>query len=246
MIGVLQNVIKGSKGAFQITTKEAVREVAKMVYAKYYHDTEYCLTLQAIINKLDKIWSIFKAGQKRFEAGRKTGKEMDDYKDLVDKADKLLDVGITTSDQEDQCKKTWGVTMSEAEHRCYLDQKNEKKMECDRQVDPVWYWAMMRKEIRSQDKWSGDNRDMSNFNTRTLKRSLKCSVLVERLKQLPQLMSALNLQRKPRIRLSQKKKRATTTGKRSHLLVMTARKLISHQILLTLERVRERLEMNSI
>ena len=146
IIGVLQNVIKGSPGATQISTKDAVREVAKMIYAKYYHDTVYCISLPGIIYKLDKIWSIFKAGQKRFNAGRMTGKEMDEYKELVEKADKLFDVGTTTSDQEDQCKKNWGVTMSEAEHRYYLDQKCERRMECDKQVDPVWYWAMMRKE----------------------------------------------------------------------------------------------------
>ena len=78
IIGVLQNVIKGSPGATQISTKDAVREVAKMIYAKYYHDTVYCISLPGIIYKLDKIWSIFKAGQKRFNAGRMTGKEMDE------------------------------------------------------------------------------------------------------------------------------------------------------------------------
>ena len=43
VVGVLQNVIKGSKGANQISTNDAVREVAKRVYAKYYHDTVYCM-----------------------------------------------------------------------------------------------------------------------------------------------------------------------------------------------------------
>ena len=36
VVGVLQNVIKGSKGANQISTKDAVREVAKRVYAKLW------------------------------------------------------------------------------------------------------------------------------------------------------------------------------------------------------------------
>ena len=244
VVGVLQNVIKGSKGANQISTKDAVREVAKRVYAKYYHDTVYCMTLQGIIKKLDNIWSIFKEGRKRFNAGMKTGKAIDNYKELVDNADKLFDVGITTSDQKDQCKKSWGVAMSEAEDRYYEDQKTQRRMECDKQVDPVWYWAMMKKErMKSrQEEWSGDK---SSLNTRTLRRSLICSVQVERLKQLPQMMSALNLQRRPRITFSQRRTRATTTGG-SYLLMMIAVTLIYPRILLILGTVREKSEMSFI
>ena len=165
VVGVLQNVIKGSKGANQISTKDAVREVAKRVYAKYYHDTVYCMTLQGIIMKLDNIWSIFKEGRKRFNAGMKTGKAIDNYKELVDNADKLFDVGITTSDQKDQCKKSWGVAMSEAEDRYYEDQKTQRRMECDKQVDPVWYWAMMKKErMKSrQEEWRQQRQEQFKY-----------------------------------------------------------------------------------
>ena len=57
-----------------MTVKEAVREVAKWVYAKWFHDTIYCISLNAIQDRLEKMWNIFKEGNKRFNAGLLDGK----------------------------------------------------------------------------------------------------------------------------------------------------------------------------
>ena len=43
----------------------AVREVSKLVYAKWFHDTVYCISLQGIQKKLRKMWDEFRKGKKR-------------------------------------------------------------------------------------------------------------------------------------------------------------------------------------
>ena len=38
--------------------------------------------------------------------------------------------------------------MTANEHTYYEDQKGDRKMECDKAVDPVFYWAIMRRDVR--------------------------------------------------------------------------------------------------
>ena len=144
VIGVLQSLTAG--GSAKTSHKDATREVAKLVYAKWYHDTVYCIALNGIVRKLDKMWDTFREGRKRFASGRESGKAIDEYRKIAEHAEKLFDVGATTTEQSAKCKEEWGVTMTEAEHNYYADQKTERKMDCDKQVDPVWYWSVMRKE----------------------------------------------------------------------------------------------------
>ena len=144
VLGVLQSLTSG--GSAQTSHTMAVNEVAKQIFSKYYHDTVYCLSIAGIKKRLTKVWSEFREGRKRFAAGRKTGKPIDDLIKMVEDADKLFDVSCTTPAQMAKCKEDWGVTMSDQEHLYYQDQKSERKMICDRQVDPVWYCAMMRRE----------------------------------------------------------------------------------------------------
>ena len=125
---------------------EAVREVAKQVYSKWFHDTVYCLQVNAIAHRLTKLWKTFREGRRRLNEGRDEGKIAEEYKVIASKADKLFDVGISTIQQQEKCSADWGVKMSEAEHKYYEDQKTERKMECDKGVDPVWYCSMMRRE----------------------------------------------------------------------------------------------------
>ena len=149
VIGVLKSKTAGGK--VQTRHEDAVREVAKLVYSKWFHDTVYCIHLHAVVKRIQKTWDIFREGRKRFNAGRKTGPAIDAYSALVEQADNLFDIGLDTLKTETlkqacvaRCRDEWGVTMTEQEHEYYQDQKTERRRFCDHGVDPVWYCAMMR------------------------------------------------------------------------------------------------------
>ena len=57
VIGVLQSLTAGGK--VNRSHDEAVREVAKQLYAKWFHDTVYCLALNTIQDAGLQIYSIF-------------------------------------------------------------------------------------------------------------------------------------------------------------------------------------------
>ena len=56
VIGVLQSLTAG--GGIQTSHKVAVREVGKLVLAKWYHDTVYCVPLNGVVRKVEKLWDI--------------------------------------------------------------------------------------------------------------------------------------------------------------------------------------------
>ena len=68
---------------------------------------------------------------------------MEKYRKLVGEADKLFDVHVNDNEA---CKTEWGVRMSEKEREYYEDMKNNRLMECDHGVDPVWYTSMIKKQ----------------------------------------------------------------------------------------------------
>ena len=151
VIGVLQSLTAGGKQ--QVKHEDAVREVTKQVYSKWYHDTVFCLHIETVRDRMVKMWDIFREGRRRFREGRKTGSAIDAYKALVAKKDSLYDIGYEAARTEAlkqacvaRCKDEWGVTMSNKEYEYYEDQKSERRLECDHGVDPVWYVATMRKE----------------------------------------------------------------------------------------------------
>ena len=63
IIWVLRYLLEGSKS--MITTNEAINEVKKKVYSKWYHDTVYSATHAFIGKCIGKEWNIFKEGKKR-------------------------------------------------------------------------------------------------------------------------------------------------------------------------------------
>ena len=167
VIGVLQSLT-----AAKIKHEDAVREVAKMVYSKWFHDTVFCVHLNTVQDRLRKTWEIFREGRKRFNAGRMSGPAIDAYKSLVKNKDCLYDIGYQTAKSEalkeacvDRCKAEWGVTMSDKEYEYYEDQKSARLQECDHGVDPVWYCAMMRGERmrRRQEEYRKQQQEQFSY-----------------------------------------------------------------------------------
>ena len=132
-------------GCGRVTTNMALREVAKQVYAKYYHDTVFCVSLSSILRRLEGIWQQFSEGRKRYgQTGKEKSLAVKQYKELFHTKSELFDVFAHDHIRRQSLEKEWGVTMSEMEHKYYEDQKTERKMSCSKGVDPVWYHSMMR------------------------------------------------------------------------------------------------------
>ena len=163
VLGVLQSLTGG--GVAQVQHDVAIREVSKLVYAKWYHDTVYCISLSAVVRLVQDMWHKFREVRKRFAAGRQDGKAISQYKELVENANKLFDIGATTMKQRQSCHDDWGVSMTDQEERYYTDQQTTRLMECNKSVDPVWYWAMMRKErLKSrQEEYKKQRKEQFQF-----------------------------------------------------------------------------------
>ena len=62
------------------TVEMVAREVAKHVYAKWYYDTVYCLSLSTIIRRVRDLWTIVTAAKKRWKRG---GPAVDEYMEVA-------------------------------------------------------------------------------------------------------------------------------------------------------------------
>ena len=58
VIGVLKHMTCG--GAAKTKHSDAVRETSKLVYAKWYHDTVYCISLSSVARRIEDIWLKYK------------------------------------------------------------------------------------------------------------------------------------------------------------------------------------------
>ena len=159
VIGVLRYLLDNPKT--NIHYSQAFSEVKKMIYSKWYHDTVYCITSAAIAKRIEKEWNIFKEGRKRIRSGRKSGKAVDQYKQLKERSQKLFDVAASTHERLKQCEVEFGVKMSQNEVSYLEDQRSVRKMECDKGVDTVWYTAIMKKE-RQREFSEKYKREMEN------------------------------------------------------------------------------------
>ena len=148
VIGLIKYHIR--KGTGVCSERDVLREVAKLVYSKWWHDTVYCISLEGIVYKMSQLYKQYRDGWLRLKQGRETSAAAMKYKELVETRNHLFD--IFPNDPKlgekriEHCKLDWGVKMSPAEKSYYEDQKITRKQFCDRAVDPVWYTAMMKKQ----------------------------------------------------------------------------------------------------
>ena len=114
----------------------AIGEVSKLIYAKYYHDSVFCISIQGIRRKLKLDWEIFKQGRKRLQENRSvTSAPIAKYKsEILDKIDKLYDVGCPNPASREICQTLWGISMSDNDQIYYEDQKTDRKMVCEKVI----------------------------------------------------------------------------------------------------------------
>ena len=80
-------------GSGRVTTNMAAREVAKRVYAKYYHDTVFCVSLSTIQRRVEGIWKQFIEGRKRYgQTGKENLLSVKQYKELFHTKSELFHV----------------------------------------------------------------------------------------------------------------------------------------------------------
>ena len=65
VIGVMRHLT-----AAKVAHDKAVREVSKLLSAKWFHDTVYCIPVNGIKRTLENVWMTFREGRKRLSAGR--------------------------------------------------------------------------------------------------------------------------------------------------------------------------------
>ena len=149
VIGLLKYHLEMGSGV--VTTNMAVNEVAKQVYSKYYHDTVYCLSVRSITRKIEALWKLINEGKKRSkEKGRQDTSVVKDYKKLFDTKHDLFDVYAEDDTRKKACEEEWGVKMTDVDFQYYQDQKTDRKMTCERGVDPVWYETIMRSQRQKE------------------------------------------------------------------------------------------------
>ena len=74
-----------------MTNAMAVREVAKQVYAKYFHDTVFCVSVSTIERRVEKLRKTFSVGRMRYgESGKEESKPVKEYKELFTKQNERL------------------------------------------------------------------------------------------------------------------------------------------------------------
>ena len=154
---------------------KAANEVAKNVYAKYFHDTVYCVSLPTIARRVLDMWTTYHEGQKRLpdaEKREKKGKSKREvvvrYEYLVKRRDELFDVYAHDEERKRQVEQEWGVKMGPREHLYYQDQKGSRSMDCNNGVDPVWYHAHMRVQRERERKEHYQRQREEDFSFKSL------------------------------------------------------------------------------
>ena len=112
VIGMLRyHVGKGGAGK---SVDIAVREIAKQVMAKWYHDTVCCKSLSTITREVEKLRSTFVNGKRRFATrGDKSLNEtvLKKYLELFDNKSSLFDIYQEDKDKRMQVEAEWGVLL---------------------------------------------------------------------------------------------------------------------------------------
>ena len=155
MLRYQHDLKKSNKGGSKKQGQTPAREVAKVLYAKWYHDTLPCKEFETLVLWLTNLYPLLMSGSR--DIRRKDGKKrtnVEKYKELVRDKDKLYDIF-----EEDKQKRTakeaeWGVQMGKMEELYLEDMRGERKMTCGGEVDPVWYQAVMkrRRQKEKEDK----------------------------------------------------------------------------------------------
>jgi hypothetical protein len=153
MLRYYNNQRKTRKG---LDSDRASLEVAKILVAKWYHDTLPTIAIDTLVLRLEKLYKQVITGCRdmKREDVRKT---VEIYKKLVDDKDKTYDIFEEDKEKRKEKEKEWGVSMGKMEEVYLEDMREERKMECGGSVDPVWYQAVMKK--RRQKEREEKNKD---------------------------------------------------------------------------------------
>ena len=152
---------KGRRGGKGPETNRASREVAKILVAKWYHDTLPTIDFETLVARLEKLYQQVNTGCRDMK--RKEGKKRQTvvlYKKLVDDKKKTYDIFEEDKEKRKEKEKEWGVSMGKLEEVYLADMREERKMECGGSVDLVWYQAVMKKR-RQKEKEDTNKKEIA-------------------------------------------------------------------------------------
>ena len=111
-----------------VGSDQASREVAKILTAKWYHDTLPCINFETLVCRLVKLYQEVIIGSRdmRRTDGKKR-KSVERYKELVAKKYKLYDIFEENETKRKEKENEWGVSMGKMEEIYLTDMR---KMEC--------------------------------------------------------------------------------------------------------------------
>ena len=118
VIGMLRYHTSPRKLCTGKNRSKAIREVAKQLYAKWFHDSIPCIDYETLVKRLTKLLSVVQEGAKRQKQGIEERKVVKEYKKLVENKDKLYDIfprklnGEEDKEKRRKVEEDWGENMS--------------------------------------------------------------------------------------------------------------------------------------
>ena len=145
---------------------DAVKEVTKQVYAKWFHDTVYHKSLKSICKMISKIHITYLEGRRRQRQERFDSVGYKELVDLYNKRRQLFDVYPEQQVRIAKCQEEWGgMRMTARDKAYYEDQKGPRLMVCENKCDPVFYitWLKEQRRQEAREKWQKEKQELFKF-----------------------------------------------------------------------------------
>ena len=165
LVGVLKNMLE-VEGKGIITAKEAAREVAKLVIAKWFHDNVYHKSIDSIQKMIEKVYNVYMEGKKRQKGGRFDSEGYKKLLELYEKRKLLFDIYPEDPKRIQKCQEEWGgMRMTERDTAYYDDMKGPRLMICTNRCDPLFYmtWLKQQRQEETRQNWQRDKKLLFKF-----------------------------------------------------------------------------------
>ena len=152
VVGVLRYVLE-QQGVGKVTVDIGAREVAKLVLAKWFHDSVYHKSMKSIMKMIKKLYDTYTVGKHRQAQGRLNSDSFKLFEELYRDKRKLFDVYPDDQIRISSCQEEWGgMRMTGRDVAYYEDPKGDRLMVCENRCDPVFYQTWLSEQRRQEAK----------------------------------------------------------------------------------------------
>ena len=166
VVGMLRSLLEGKGQGRGVTVDSAVREVAKQIVAKWFHDNVYHKSLDSIIKMIRKVHSTYIEGKRRKLLGQLNSGPYKQLVELFTKKRQLFDIYPEQPGRIAKCQEEWGgLRMTERDRAYYDDQKGPRLMVCENKCDPLFYitWLKEQRMQERSEKWQQEKQELFKF-----------------------------------------------------------------------------------